>query len=292
MTTHHHPEAAMRDAMAAAGVPCGDPLVPDGKLHRFHVDGDRKGSRNGWYAFHLDGVPAGVFGSWKAGISETWAAKDRDAMTQREREEHRRRLDQIRAARNAERDHQHQQAAQRAARIWKEARPADPEHPYLRAKGITPRHARQSGERLVLPLVDFRRKLHSLQFIGPDGTKKLLTGGRKQGRFIPVAGARDPARLLICEGWATGASLADMEPCALVLAAVDAGNLHAVAMAARERYPHAEIVVCCDADPIGVEKGRAAAVAAGALVAVPEFPPGADGSDWNDYAAMMAGGEV
>ncbi|MGN8159505.1 hypothetical protein ACS8YF_12625, partial [Salinisphaera sp. SWV1] len=77
-------------------------------------------------------------------------------------------------------------------------------------------------------------------------------------------------------------------PSALVLAAIDAGNLKEVSTGARNKWPDTEIVVCADADDIGREKGRAAAIAAGALLAIPEFPAGAEGSDYNDLANLAA----
>jgi putative DNA primase/helicase len=90
-------------------------------------------------------------------------------------------------------------------------------------------------------------------------------------------------RVLIAEGWATGATLSDMNPDALVLSAIDAGNLHPVATEARRAWPDRELVICADADPVGKAKGRAAAISASALIAVPEFPEGTEGSDWNDF---------
>ncbi|MGN8160620.1 hypothetical protein ACS8YF_18355 [Salinisphaera sp. SWV1] len=95
-------------------------------------------------------------------------------------------------------------------------KPADAGHAYLIKKRVQRHRARQYGNRLALPLYDFDRILHSLQFIGPGGDKRLLKGGRKQGCFIPVSGRMPTSRVLICEGWATGATLAESEPRALL----------------------------------------------------------------------------
>lgn len=32
---------------------------PDARIHRFHVPGDRRGTKNGWYVMFPDGIPAG-----------------------------------------------------------------------------------------------------------------------------------------------------------------------------------------------------------------------------------------
>lgn len=286
-----HP-AAFLATLAAAGIAPSDPaaIVADGQLHRFHIDGDKPGRRNGWAVLHLDGLAAGAFGSWKHGIAGSWCAKDRASLTPAERADHRRRIARAREQAQAARTRAQAAAAARAARLWAQARPADVLHPYRVQKAVPLFSARQLGARLVLPVADFAGRLHSLQFIDGAGGKKLLKDGRKRGHFIRVAGRMPPAaRVLICEGWATGATLATLEPAALVLAAIDAGNLGAVAVGARQHWPAAEIVVCADADPVGIAKARAAAIAAAALVAIPAFPAGAEGSDFNDLANLAGG---
>ncbi len=212
------------------------------------------------------------------------------ALSRAEREAYARRQDAARLERARAADRAHAQAAARAARIWGEAKPADPGHAYLARKRVQPCGARQCGRALVLPVMDFDGRLSSLQFIGPDGRKLLLSGGAKRGRFIPVSAQRPhPLRLLVAEGFATAATLAEAEPLSVVLAGIDAANLEPVAVQARARWPGAEIVICADADPVGIRKGTAAARAARALLAVPEFPPGAEGSDFNDLARLAEG---
>lgn len=276
------PVSAFISAMQDAGITPTNPgkIIGDGTLHRFHVEGDRKGDRNGWCVLHLDGRPAGAFGSWKAGISGSWRADHQTPISRGQRDA----ITEAQRKREAQRERERVNAANRARIIRNGSRRADPGHPYLKAKHVKPHSARQYGHRLVLPLYDFEANLHSLQFIDVDGDKRLLKGGRKGGCFIPVAGRMPAERLLICEGWATGASLAESEPDSLVLAAVDAGNLKAVAVGARHKWPEAEMVICGDCDDVGETKARLAAVAAGALVAFPDFPAGAAGTDFNDLA--------
>ncbi|MDZ7810641.1 MAG: toprim domain-containing protein [Arhodomonas sp.] len=121
----------------------------------------------------------------------------------------------------------------------------------------------------------------------------LLSGGRKRGSLYP-SGRPDARRLrvLICEGWATGATLAALEPNALVLAAIDAGNLRPVATARRE-WPDVEIVIAADTDEVGVDEARGAAVAAEALVAVPETSPtGSRDGEGAGTTGLRPGSEV
>ena len=153
---------------------------------------------------------------------------------------------------------------------------------------------------MTLPVVDFTSTLTSLQFIDADGGKRLLSGGRKRGCFIPVAGDKEnPSRVIICEGWATGCTLAEDEPAALVLAAIDAGNLEPVATSTRRRWPAAELVIAGDDDRLttgnpGATKAKAAAIASAALWALRQWPENAPDhlTDFNDLAVWLAGGEA
>jgi len=145
-----------------------------------------------------------------------------------------------------------------------------------------------AGDPWCCRLTDFTGALASLQFIEPDGTKRLLPGGRKQG--YPCPWRHPPTfQVILCEGGATGCTLAEDEPEALVLSAIDAGNLEPVAMGTRRRWPSAERVIAGDDDRLtpgnpGAAKARAAAMASGALLALPPWPEGApDGlTDFND----------
>lgn len=181
--------------------------------------------------------------------------------------------------------------AHRAATItWESAGPADPAHGYLQRKGVHPHGIRmESGDVLVVPLVDLDGTIHTLQRIYEDGTKRFLSGGAKAGHFTPIGGPlADAGTILICEGWATGATAHEATGLPVV-AAMDAGNLKRVAPILRDRYPSARLVILADndtkpgrVDNPGVTAAIAAARAAGALVAIPPEP-----GDFNDLAAAQ-----
>ena len=281
-----HPSnyTAFRDAIAAAGLEPPAHIEP-GRWIRFPGLGKGASNRAGW-CYLFPNEQAGAFGCWASGLSETWHAERRH-FTREEQAALRRQMAEAKRQAERERAEAWNHAAGRARDIWRKAQPANPEHDYLKAKAVAPYCARQSGPRLVLPIVGWDGQLSSLQFIGPDGEKRMLTGGRKQGCFIPIHGQRGAARIVICEGFATAATLADAEPASLVLAALDAGNLQPVAVRARKHHPSAAIVIAADADAVGTSKARAAAVACAGLMAVPEFPSGVEGSDFNDLAAWQ-----
>jgi putative DNA primase/helicase len=181
--------------------------------------------------------------------------------------------------------------AHRAATItWESAGPADPAHGYLQRKGVPPHGIRmESGDVLVVPLVDLDGTIHTLQRIYEDGTKRFLSGGAKAGNFTPLGGPlADAATILLCEGWATGATAHEATGLPVV-AAMDAGNLKRVAPTLRERFPSACLVILADndrkagrVDNPGVAAAIAAAHTTGALVAIPPEP-----GDFNDMAATQ-----
>lgn len=282
---------AFRHAMHGAGITPPERIEPDGAIHRFHVEGDRSGSANGWYLLHLDGRAAGAFGSWKTGEFSKWAA-DTGREFNSDREAFAALIEAARAKAKAERRAEHEARAEEARREWSRTVAPDPAHPYLIAKGVKPHNLRQLGAWLIVPLFDAYGLLWNVQRILPDGTKRFRPG-RAGGLFSPIGDLRDPARLLICEGWATGATLHE-ETGRAVLCAMNAGNLLPVANASRLAWPGTGLVICADNDRHtpgnpGVTAATAAARATEARLIIPEFPEGAPGTDFNDLAALRRG---
>jgi len=277
-----------RAALASAGVvlAAGVHILPDGKLHRAKTQDDKPGQLSGWYRLHLDEPTAGVGGDWRKGVSVRWCSRRPERLTARERQELAARIQRERAEAEQEQERRHRAAAQRAAHIWKQSAPASPRHPYLTRKQIAPGIARQRGDMLILPVTGFDGDLRGIQTISPKGEKRFTPGMRKAGGFIAINGEPRPdARLLIAEGFATASTLAELSPGAVVLAGLDAGNLQAVAVEARRRWPRIDLVIAADADAVGMAKAKAAAEASRARWIWPRFPADApEGlSDFNDW---------
>ncbi len=87
------PEEAFRTAIIAAGLTPPDDIEADGALHRFSSNGKR-GDKSGYYVLHGDGIPAGVFGCWRAGLTQTWCSKPDNDLTEAERQAMRERVRQ------------------------------------------------------------------------------------------------------------------------------------------------------------------------------------------------------
>lgn len=265
-----------REAMNTAGIQYFGEIIPDGKLHRFHVDGQKRGTLNGAYVLHGDGCPAGYFQDYTTGLSQTWRLNGHKVAYDAAK------IEEARQRREAERLQAHQKAAETAAYIWRSAEPAA-SHPYLTKKRIQPHGTRIYKAALVVPIHNEADRLVNLQFIAADGTKRFLSGGRKRGCFFTIGDLTDTA--LICEGFATGASLHE-ETGQRVVVAFDAGNLLPVSRNIRELSPDSEIIICADNDISGVGQAKAkeAALAVGAKVLIPPT----QGTDWNDYLTGCA----
>ena len=263
-----------RNALARAGLAMrkGD-LVADGVLHRYQVEGDKVGSKNGWYVLHANAQPFGAFGSWKTGQSETWSPSTTETMTEPERKALAALIAAAKLARDAEQAAVYTSARKRAHDLWEKAKPADGGHLYLVSKGVPAYGLKLLRQQLVVPLRDVDGILHSLQFIGADGRKTFLTGGRKRGCYHAIG--RPAAALCICEGYATGATIYQATGNATAVA-FDAGNLQPVAKALRQKFPRLTLVIAADNDTEtpgnpGLTAAQAAARAVGAVLAVPSF---------------------
>ena len=187
-------------------------------------------------------------------------------------------------------------ASDRAARLWDAAYPAPADHPYLRRKQVGPNGLRcDSAGHLIVPLRDVEGVLHTIETITPEGEKRYLAGGAKAGHFCTIGGPLDGSgAFLICEGWATGASLHEATGLPVV-AAMDAGNLGPVRGAAAQeisRTPRSPSSPTTTTSPDreinpGVTAATKAAMAIDARLAIPPVP-----GDANDLAILQGADAV
>ena len=266
------PTQQFRDALTGRGIIPPADLLADGVIHRCDAEG-RGGKGDAAYLLHLDGIPAGGFENWRDGLGwQNWRADIGRTTTSAEEAAHRAKIEAARREREAEEAKRKVEARERASLIWADAAPCG-NHPYLTSKGIAAHGARLHRERLVLPLRDTDGVVHSLQFIGVDGGKKYLTGGRVRGCYFGIG--KPEGVLCIAEGFATGASINEATGYAVAVA-FDAGNLLSVAKALRDKFPDLRLILCADDDyrtdgNPGMTKATEAALAVGGLVAVPDF---------------------
>lgn len=265
------PNQQFRDAILAAGLTPPELIEADGKLRRFASNGKR-GDGAGWYLLFGDGIPAGCFGDWRTGFTQTWRADIGRTLTHAEEAAHRDKLATLRREREAVEVKRKAETQTKAAAIWQAATPAPVDHVYLTRKGIKAHGARLHQGKLVIPM-RADGVLHSLQFIGADGGKRFLTGGRVAGCYFNIGSPKDA--LCIAEGFATCATIHEATGYPVAVA-FNAGNLLAVAVTMRDKFPDLPLILCADDDSHtpgnpGLTKATEAARAVGGLLVIPDF---------------------
>ena len=280
----------LAEEMSSHGLASNE-IIPDGRIHRFHVSGDRPGSKNGWYVLYADGeIPAGAFGSWKTGESYKWVAKRTQPLSKDQRFEIKRKIEAAKKARGQELIQIQKMAAEKAAKIWQNSSPAT-DHPYLHFKGINPHKTRVYKDVLVLPIYHLKKGLVNLQFISPDGQKRFLSGGQIKGCLSPIGKIKGTKVMLVCEGFATGASLHEATGYP-VACALNCNNLALVCKMLKEKLPTVQLVICADDDyrtkgNPGRTKATEILDIIDAIICVPRFKDQANrGTDFNDLAQI------
>jgi putative DNA primase/helicase len=280
------PAAQLLDAMQRAGLTPPREIVLDGKMHRFNSGtkgSPGAGDKSGWYVAYSDGIPAGRFGCWRAGMESTWRADVGRSLTPAEEMAHARRMNEAKAARDAETARTRETAANTVEAIWTGCMGADPAHPYLERKGIGINGSRVTGDgRLVVPLYAPDGKLASLQYIDVDGGKLYHSGGQTGGCYWTVGTMDEPGTVYIAEGFATAATIHEVtgRPCVV---AYSASNLVPVTGTIRELVGiGGSITIVADNDSSGTGQKYADQASAkyGARIVMPPTP-----GDANDYLA-------
>jgi putative DNA primase/helicase len=311
------PIADFRNAIAQAGLSPPQHIEP-GKLHRFPSNG-RAGDDAGWCKLFAD-MQGGVFGDHRTDLKGEWHASRDKPYTREEREAFRRKCEAERAKREAEEAQRHTQAAKKAQALWKAATETRADHPYLVRKSVKPVETLReitservvkilgyspsakgealTGRLLVAPL-KIGAKLATAELIDESGRKHFLAGGAKGGGFwaaqaLPPGNGED---LALCIGEGVATVLSGREATGyVVLAALDCGNLPAVARAMRKRYPKGDIVLLSDLGN-GQKDAEEAARTVGGICVVPDFTleeiaawkashGDKEPTDWNDMAVI------
>ena len=264
--------------------------IEPGRVVRFHVDGDRKGKKNGYYLFYEDGTPNGFVGTWKEGVADRRKWRAGAAVERLDRSEIDRRRDERRRVMGAEK----KAGAEKAKALWESAAKINgASHPYLDRKGIAPHGARIAAGRVVVPVIDAEDEIISAQTIAADGEKRFQPGSSMAGGYFRIGKEAD-GLLIFCEGYSTGATVHQATGCTVIIC-FNGDNMVAVARWAGHRWAGRSMVVAGDDDRHLVEVGKAnkgrdcAEAAARILGCGTVFPDmqGAEGSDFNDQAAQF-----
>lgn len=287
-------------ALRDAGLQVEDhEVVMDGKRHRCKADGDKGAERSGSYRGFLDGHPAGHIQNFKTGLTQNWkSANTAPTLSDADRERQAAEAAVKQQQRAADLQAQHQRVSDRITKAIadpREYKPADPNHPYLRKKGL----AGDAGDllqdlrgNLVVPAKDADGKLWSLQWIGADGAKGFTKDSRIEATSHIANASKPDGPIFIGEGWATMDTIRRATG-EMTVTAFNAGNLGHVAKIIREQHPDRPIVIAGDNDHqkeaqgkpnVGKEAAERVAKEVNGHAALPTFHKDSKGSDWNDFA--------
>ena len=248
--------------------PTGD-IICDGNKHRIHIFGDKRGTLNGEYRFN---GTRGYFKCYKRNIFVRHDPIDKSDLSDRDLRNYRKELEYKRKQTLLEEQASARKAAKFANAIVDRSRPVD-SHTYIRNKKIKPYSLKLYKRFLVMPLQDINGKVHTLQYIFPNGQKRFLKNGRIKGHFHLIGGQFEN-EIVITEGYATAASIHEStsKTCAV---AVSASNLMSVAKNLRKRLPNIKIIIAADNDyssqsaNIGICAAKKAARAVAGFYCVP-----------------------
>lgn len=252
--------------MSSFQIDCQIPETPidDGKIHRFKIG--NKPNKNGWYVLFPEGK-FGVCGNWATGEKVNWrqdgyeiTASDRKKIKEAIEEQERLQLESW------------DKASNKTIEMLSACMPKG-HSDYLETKKINSNGALFIGSKLILPLQDSTGKVWSYQEILGNGTKLFAPGGRIKGCYFIIASGKinNTDTVIVCEGFATGASIHQATGIA-VICAMNAGNIKAVCAS----VPYTNIIIAADNDKSGV--GEAKAKEAG----YPYVMPPDVGTDFSD----------
>ncbi len=295
---------AFMDHLAVTPAPY-EHIIIDGDLHRYDIDGEKRGKKSGAYLIHSDGLPAGFVQDWRQGIKANWKF-DTQSLHQEQRdyfssEQYKAKEKAEREKRELERKIKQVQAAELSRTLWDNLRDAPEDHFYLKSKQVYPYGIRINSEnKLAVPLRDINGIVKSIQWINTDGSKRFQQDTALDGLFWCIGlDTINPVVfdgvILLGEGFATMAKLYELTGKTCV-AGLSCYSLKAIAQAIKGKYSKCKIIIMADNDwtteaKRGFNPGIAHAqelVKEGLAVDViaPTFDHNEDGSDWDDFALL------
>ena len=140
-------------AIKESGLEPPDKIVVDGQFNRFSSEG-RPSDKSGWYVLSdlPDGVIAGAFGCWRSIDKVKWSSVTEAKL---DKQQQRRIKDAIKKSyllSEQERTTLQEKIAKDAESVWEKAKPADPAHPYLSKKKVSPFDLKQNMREPTFPL--------------------------------------------------------------------------------------------------------------------------------------------
>jgi putative DNA primase/helicase len=250
----------------------------------------RFGKNQSAWGILFEDCSGGIIGDWRTNERFVWQSK-RSKKTPYEREQFAIHFSKAKALEDAKRELAYLEVAKRCEELFDAAPAAPHDHPYLIKKKVKSYGLRVSNNgSLLIPVHSVTGDMQSIQTIMPNGNKRFYPGAKVFGGCFMIGVINKNKPVLICEGYATGASLLeDGNP--FVVIAFNSGNLINVATQLHEKLPDIEIIIAGDDDwKTSGNPGKIAAIeaakAVGAKVLFPRFGEERDPS-WTDFNDLI-----
>jgi putative DNA primase/helicase len=289
-------KSLFESAMNNNGIITSYRMKASGDIERFHIEGQKKGSHNGWLVLNVVGRCAfGAYGDWVTGFQAEWTELSEDRLSPedyaqllKEQAEHKIKI-------REEKKRFQEQSKKEAKKIFDESINLE-SHSYISKKNIKPYEsfkfakyievpnkngeARTYNDCLMIPYTDAKGQFMTFQAIGDqefwEGCNKIFyTGAPKEGAMV-MFGNPYKNNIVLGEGVSTVKTVFDQIN-GFCVAAGDKGNLMPVARSLRELYPEKEIIIIADNDQF-TEKNpgvtfanRVAETLDNCRVVIPEF---------------------
>ena len=260
-------------------------LIPNPeKPQRAYTTINGKRAMSGYYAYYDNyGTPVGFASDYRTGQTFDFKLSGRSS-TPINREA----LERFQEEAKKSQEAKWLKVAKKAKMIWDASSPCT-SHQYLDKKNVASHSLRVFKDRLLIPIVDEKGKLWSLQMIYPNGRKMFLSGGKTGGCFFLIGTklVKESRQLGFGEGYATCATIHEEKKIPMVVC-FNAGNLKNVSMKFSDSIPNKEYIIFADNDEndVGKKKAIEAAQKVDAEVVMPED----SGMDFNDQKQIK--GEI
>ena len=142
-------EAAVRQTMLKQHIDVNETFNCNGKLHYYHAEGDKRGTKKVWLVVHLGKNPRAHFGHFRNDNRGHWYANGASTIPDDELNAIYRQLTKDRKRREKAERKAAALALARAVDDWSHAKKDVSGHPYVRAKQVKPLRMRRLKHRLL-----------------------------------------------------------------------------------------------------------------------------------------------
>ena len=255
---------------------------------------DKTNERSGWYVYNqLDADFVCLYGNWRTALEQKFTSYNTNEMTASQKRDLQVKVEEAQLRREEAKKTKQDEVALYVKDKFAKAGEVK-EHKYLTDKRVENHGLRlTSTNNLMIPLHSIIKssdtgllvsRIRSLQYIFPDGSKKFASGGEVRGNIFLIGVEHHllPTleTLVICEGYATGASIYEATglPCAVVFSA----NFCLTATTRLRAITNSKFLLALDNDTSGVGEKCANEVASAVSNCMVRLPSVI--GDFNDLA--------